>query len=220
MTDSAKLKILIADDHEILRDGLKSMIDRQEDMEIVGTVGTGRSAVRIARELRPDVVVMDIKMPDINGIDATRQILKNIKNTRVLCLSMHKEQSLIKSMFEAGASGYLVKDCAGRELINAIKSVREGKTYISPSIAGDVVQGYMRNMEEGAQDSVYSQLSPREREILQLIAEGYNTKEIADKMDISDKTVAAHRLSVMETLDLHSVADLTRYAIRHGLVEA
>lgn len=212
------IRILLADDHEVMREGLQSMLERQSDIEIVATVGTGRSAVRMAETLQPDVVIMDIGMPDLNGIDATRQITEKIKGVKVLCLSMHKEQSLIGSMLRAGAAGYIVKNCAGRELVQAIHTVFEGSTYISPIIAGDIVQAFVRGRPEPA-GSVYSDLSEREREVLQGIAEGRNTKAIADDLGISDKTVAAHRLKIMEKLDCHSVADLTRYAIRQGLIQ-
>lgn len=212
------IRILLADDHEVMREGLQSMLERQSDIEIVATVGTGRSAVRMVETLQPDVVIMDIGMPDLNGIDATRQITEKIKGVKVLCLSMHKEQSLIGSMLRAGAAGYIVKNCAGRELVQAIHTVFEGSTYISPIIAGDIVQAFVRGRPEPA-GSVYSDLSEREREVLQGIAEGRNTKAIADNLGISDKTVAAHRLKIMEKLDCHSVADLTRYAIRQGLIQ-
>ena len=213
-----RLKILLADDHEVLREGLEGLISRQEDMEIVAAVGTGRSALRLAGELKPDVVVMDIGMPDLNGIDATRRIRAEHPAVKVLCLSMHKERSLIGAMLKAGAAGYLVKNCAGRELVQAIRTVAAGETYLSPMIAGDVVEAYVRNQPQ--QDGgVYAELTEREREILQLIAEGRNTKEIADALGISDKTVAAHRLKLMEALDLRSIAELTRYAVRQGLVE-
>jgi DNA-binding NarL/FixJ family response regulator len=213
-----KVKILLVDDHEVLRDGLAALIDRHTDMEIVAAVGSGSSAVRLAREMRPDVVVMDIGLPDLNGIDATRQITDRESAPRVLCLSVHREQNLIGEMFHAGATGYLVKNCAGRELVDAIRTVASGQTYISPAVAGDVVQEYVRGRPHRG-DSVYTTLSDREREVLQLIAEGCNTKDIAVRLGISEKTVAAHRLNLMRTLDIHSIADLTRYAIREGLVE-
>lgn len=213
------IEILLADDHEVMRDGLRSFIERQPGLEVVAAVGTGRSAVRLAKKMRPDVVLMDIGMPDLNGIDATRQITGTLKGVKVLCLSMHKEQSMVGSMLRAGAAGYIVKSCAGRELVRAVHTVASGQTYISPAIAGDVVQEYVRGRPEPA-GSVYAELSEREREILQLIAEGRCAKEIAGDLGISDKTVAAHRLKLMEKLDCRSVADLTRYAIRQGLVEA
>ncbi len=214
-----RIKVLLADDHEVLRDGLASLIADQTDMEVVATVGTGRSAVRMADKIRPDVVVMDIGMPDLNGIDATRKIVGKLPGVRVLSLSIHKDRNTVESMLRAGASGYLVKNCAVRELIDAIKTVAEGKTYVSPTIAGHFVEGYIQGRSDNPENAC-SRLSVREREILQLIAEGRNTKEIAYDLDISDKTVAAHRLSLMAKLNLHTIADLTRYAIRQGLVEA
>jgi DNA-binding NarL/FixJ family response regulator len=212
------IRVLLADDHEVLRDGLVALIERQADMQIVATVGSGRSAVQLAGQLRPDVVVMDIAMPDLNGIDATRRLTSGPNPIKVLCLSMHKEQSLIGSMLRAGAAGYLVKNCAGRELVDAIRTVASGQTYLSPMIAGDVVQEFVCSRPDPSR-SVYARLSEREREVLQLIAEGHNTKEIADRLHISEKTVAAHRLNVMKTLNIHTIAELTRYAIRQGIVE-
>lgn len=218
MSELKKIEILLADDHEVMRDGLRSFVERQPDMEVVAAVGTGRSAVRLAKKMKPSVVIMDVGMPDLNGVDATRQITRSIKTVKVLCLSMHKEQSVVGSMLRAGAAGYIVKSCAGRELVRAIHTVAAGDTYISPAIAGDVVQEYVLGRPEPA-GSVYSELGEREREILQLIAEGRCTKEIAVDLGISDKTVAAHRLKLMDKLGCRSVADLTRYAIRQGLVQ-
>lgn len=214
-----KIRVLLADDHDIVREGLKSLLAMEPDVEVVADVSDGRTAVRMARELTPDVVVMDIGMPDLNGIDATRQITQELFPVRVLCLSMHTEKHMIGAVLQAGASGYLVKNCAARELNVAIRTVASGKTYLSPDIAGAVVQEYVRGraMPKG---TVYAELSEREREVLQLIAEGRGTKDIASQLFISEKTVAAHRLAVMEKLHLQSVADLTRYAIREGLVEA
>lgn len=211
------IRILLADDHAVLRDGLLALIAAQNDMAIAGAVSTGRSAVRLAEKMRPDVVVMDIGMPDLNGIDATRKIIRATPHMKVLCLSMYKQSTMIEAMFRAGASGYLVKDCAGRELLDAIRAVASGKSYISPSIAGDVVRKYVSD-DNVTRGGVYSELTTREREILQLIAEGQHTKAIASTLDISDKTVAAHRLNLMSKLDAHSVADLTRCAIRQGLI--
>lgn len=212
------IRVLLADDHEVFCQGLEALISRQPDLEIVATVGTGHSAVQLASELRPDVVVMDISMPGLNGIDATRQITGELSSVRVLCLSMHKELNLITAMLRAGASGYLAKNCAARELLGAIRAVASGQTYISPAIAGELVHEYVRSRPE-PEGSAFSQLSHREREVLQLIAEGRNTKEIAAILGLSDKTVAAHRLKLMETLHLYTIADLTRYAIRQRLVE-
>ena len=219
MAESKKtIKVLLADDHEVLRDGLQSLIEGQADMEVVAAVGTGRSAVRIAGKMRPDVVVMDIGMPDLNGIDATRQIVGDSSNVKVLCLSMHKEQSMIGSMLRAGASGYLVKNCAGRELVTAIRTVASGETYISPMVAGDLVQEYVRGRPE-PDGSVYADISEREREVLQLIAEGHHTKMIADRLHISPKTVLAHRENLMKKLGIDSIASLTRYALQQGISE-
>ena len=217
-TKTETIRILLADDHAIMRDGLQSLIQAQPDLELVAAVGSGREAVSQAIAVGPDVVVMDIAMPDLNGIDATRKIVSENPHIKILCLTMHKEQSMIQAMFKAGACGYLVKENAGRELLDAIRTVATGETYISPVIADDLVQAYICR-EGGVSNSIYSELTSREREILQLIAEGRNTKEIAAELDISDKTVAAHRLSLMDKLECPCVADLTRYAIRQGLVK-
>jgi len=213
-----RIRVLLADDHDIVRQGVKSLLACEPDIEVVADVADGRVAVRLTRELIPDVVVMDIGMPDLNGIDATRQIVSELFPVKVLCLSMHREKQMIGAVLQAGASGYLVKNCAAGELVKAIRLLVQGKTYLSPEIAGEVVNEYVRG-REAPHGNVYAELSEREREVLQLIAEGQGTKEIAAKLYISEKTVAAHRLAVMGKLHLPSIADLTRYAIREGLVE-
>lgn len=218
MTTTKTIRVLLADDHEVLRDGLAGLIEKQDDMQVIGMVGSGRSAVRLAAEQAPDVVVMDIGMPGLNGIDATKELVGSTRNVKVLCLSMHKEQSMVGAMFKAGARGYLVKNCAGRELIDAIRTVAAGDTYISPSMAGNIVEELVRAHPTPA-GAPFSDLTDRERQVLQLIAEGRNTKQIAGDLHISDKTVAAHRLKLQEKLNCQGVADLTRYAIRQGLVE-
>ena len=209
-------RIILADDHAILRHGLSKLIQQQEDMEVIAQAGDGHSIVDLTRELSPDIVVMDIGMPDLNGIDATMQINRDFPKVKVIGLSMHSGKKFISEMLKAGASGYLLKDCAFEELITAIKTVMEGKTYLSPSIADVIVENYVRpsNQEE---QSVFSTLSQREREVLQLLSEGKTTKQIGLALHISAKTVEGHRLRIMSKLNIDNVANLTKYAIREGL---
>jgi two-component system response regulator NreC len=214
---SESIRIVIADDHQIIRQGLRSLLKAQPDVEVVAEADDGRSAVKLAAELEPDVVVMDINMPDLNGIDATRQIVKGSRHApKVVGLSAYSDRRFTLEMLNAGASGFVVKDSAFAELAEAIRTVVDDKVYLSPSIAGMVAESYAQG---GAADvpSAFSQLSPREREILQLTAEGKAMKEIAVQLDISIKTVETHRRKVMEKLEMDSVAELTKYAIREGL---
>lgn len=210
------IRIILADDHTIIRHGLNKMIQQQSDMEVIAQAGDGHSTVDLTRELSPDMVIMDIGMPDLNGIDATRQIVKDSPNVKVIGLSMHSGKKFVIEMLKAGASGYLLKDCALEELINAIKTVAEGKTYLSPSITDIVIENYVRISAE-KQDSAFSLLSQREREVLQLMSEGKTTKQIARQLHISPKTVEGHRLRLMAKLNIDSVAMLTKYAIQEGL---
>jgi len=211
-------RILLVDDHNVVREGLQALIEKEPDMKVVAAVDNGRDAISKALELAPDLVVMDIGMPGLNGIDATRQILAKRPQTRVLCLSVHREQRLVSAMLEAGASGYLLKTGARKELIGAARAVANGETYLSPPIAGDVVEHHVRGKGEG-KGGAYGDLSEREREVLQLIAEGHHTKMIANRLHISPKTVLAHRESAMSKLGIDSIAGLTRYALREGLAE-
>jgi len=210
------IRIILADDHAILRHGLSRLIEQHEGMEVVAQAGDGHSTFDLVREMSPDVVVMDIGMPDLNGIDATRQITKDFPNVKVVGLSMHSGKKFISEMLKAGASGYLPKDCAFEELITAIRTVMEGKTYLSPSIADVIVENYVR--PAGSEESsAFSMLSQREREVLQLLAEGKTTKQIGLTLHISAKTVEGHRLRIMSKLNIDNVANLTKYAIREGL---
>ena len=216
-----KIKILLADDHKITRDGLRSLLEKQPDMEVAGEAENGREAERLTRELTPDVVVMDISMPDLNGIDAARQIKEMSPSTRIIALSMYSDREFIDGMLAAGASGYLTKDCAFDELVQSIHAVIDGKIYLSPSIADLVMKDYVDSLTTGAAPQVIrstgSTLSSREREILQLIAEGHSTEQIAAKLFINDKTVYAHRSKIMEKLNATGVADLVKFAIKEGL---
>lgn len=210
------ITILLADDHEIMRQGLRSLLERERDLEIVGEAENGREAVRLAEELEPDVVVMDIGMPDLNGIEATRQIKGTRPKVKVVALSMHADRRFVTGMLGAGASGYVLKSGAFEEVVAAVRAVLGNRLYTSPKITDVVMEDYLRKLTqpEPAQESP---ITPREREVLQLLAEGKSTKEIAAQLFVSGNTVDTHRRRIMEKLDLHSVAELTKYALREGL---
>jgi DNA-binding NarL/FixJ family response regulator len=210
------IKIILADDHTIVRHGLSKLLQQEKDMEVIAQAKDGHSTVELVKEMSPDIVVMDIGMPDLNGIDATRQIRSESPKVKVIGLSMHSGRRFVAEMLKAGASGYLLKDCAVEELTVAIKTVMAGKTYLSPDIANVVVENYVRHPSEKG-GSVFSVLSEREREVLQLMAEGKTTKQIAKRLHVSPKTVEGHRIRIMNKLDIDSVAQLTKYAIQEGL---
>lgn len=211
------IRIILADDHAILRDGLSKSFDNEEDIEVIAQASDGHTVLNQIRELSPDVVVMDIGMPDLNGIEATRQITRDYPEVKVIGLSMHSGDKYIREMFRAGAGGYLLKNCPFEELVEAVRTVAEGKTYVSPSIGDVIVQDYINKPHE--QKSVFSVLSQREREVLQLLAEGKTTKQAAMSLHISPKTVEAHRLNLMNKLGIDNIAQLTKYAIQEGLTE-
>lgn len=211
-----KIKVLLADDHKIFRDGLRTLIEK-EGMEVVGEAENGRKTIKLAEKLMPNLIIMDVSMPDMNGIEATRKIRTALPDIRVIALSMHSDRRFVLGMLEAGASGYLLKDCAFGELANAINQVSTGNTYLSPKIADVVVKGYLNKTNEAAIGGG-AILTSREREILQLIAEGLTAKEIAAHVFLSIKTIETHRRNIMQKLNLKSTADLTKYAIREGLV--
>lgn len=211
-----KIHVLLADDHKILREGLRLLLQQQPDIEVVAEADSGKEAVRKSLELRPEVVIMDISMKDQNGMDATRELKSNHPEIQVLCLSVHREAHLITSMLEAGASGYLVKTSAARELIEAVRAVASGQSYLSPSITSDFVTHNIQRKKDDTSPSSKA-LTKRESEILILIAEGYNTSEISLRLCISPKTVLAHRHKIMDKLGLESTVALARYALRKGL---
>lgn len=213
------LRVLLADDHTIIRSGLRALLDEERDLTVVGEAGHGREAVEMARELRPHIVVMDAAMPELNGFEATRQIKSEHEHVEVVALSMHADPRYVRRMFEAGASAYLLKDCAVDELLLAIRAVYDGKPYVSPGIPGVAPSDYARWADGPRRRTgkAGAALSPREREVLQLMAEGRSTKQIAADLYLSAKTIETHRKHIMEKLELYSVAELTKYAIREGI---
>lgn len=210
------VKVLLADDHRIVRDGLRSLLEQQGDVDVVWEAQNGRDAVELAGNMSPDVVVMDITMPDLNGIEATRRILATNPSTHVIALSVHSDYRYVLEMFKAGASGYLIKDCAFEELVQAIRTVAKNRKYLSPAIANVVIEACLR-LASKSDSSVYRVLTSRQREVLQLLGEGYSTKNISARLGMSHKTVESHRRQIMNRLGIHNIADLTKYAVREGL---
>ena len=210
------IRVLIADDHRLVREGLRALLEKQPDLEVVGEAEDGRTALKLVQETRPDIVVMDVAMPDLNGIEATRQIVARVPGVKVLALSMYADRRFISEMLSAGAAGYLLKDCAFDEVAGAIRSVAAHQTYLSPRIAGIVVKNWVHRLEK-TDSSAFWLLTPREREVLQLLAEGQTTKSIAAKLHLSVKTIETHRQRIMNKLSVRSVAELTKYAVREGL---
>ncbi len=213
------VRILIADDHRIVREGLRSLIEGKAGYEVVGEASDGREALRLAARLDPDVVILDVAMPELNGIEATRQILGQRPGARIIALSMHSDRNFVAGMLQAGATAYVRKESAFEEIWGAIESVSRGKVYLGDGITGVVVQDYrdLIDAADASQPHGTGALSSREREVLQLLAEGKKTTEIAEALTVSVKTVETHRRRIMEKLDLHSVAELTKFAIRTGL---
>jgi len=214
-----KIRILLADDHTILRAGLKMMLNAQPDMEIVGEAQDGRQSINEAQRLQPDIVLMDITMPDMNGIEATRQIKKLLPETRVLVLTMHEHDEYVFQALRAGASGYMLKEAVPTELITALRVIQSGQFYLSPTAQSVMVGDYLQRVRAGEEKDSYSSLTEREREILKLVAEGYTNNQIAERLVISPKTVDTHRTHIMDKLNLHSRAELVKYAMRRGLLE-
>jgi two-component system, NarL family, response regulator NreC len=212
------ITVILADDHKIIRDGLRTLIESQSGMKVIAEAENGRETIKLAKELQPNVVIMDISMPDLNGIDATREIVNNIPGIKVIALSMHSDRRFVSGMLSSGASGYLLKDCAFEELAKAIKTVVSDHTYLSPMISDIVVKSYItKSTSDGTPDSAPS-LTAREREMLQLMAEGMTAKEIAAHLYVSVKTVETHRRNIAQKLNINRSAELIKYAIREGLV--
>lgn len=210
------IRIIIADDHKIIRDGLRSMIEAQEGMIVVGEADNGRAAVELCHKLAPDIIIMDISMPDLNGIEAAHRLRTDGLNVKLLALSMHSDSRYIFGMLNAGASGYLSKECAFEEVALAIRALARGYTYLSPSITGGVVEECVRSIAAN-EDHSPPVLTGREREVLQMLAEGKSVKEIALSLNVSGKTVETYRQHIMEKLNIHTIAGLTKYAIKEGL---
>jgi two-component system, NarL family, response regulator NreC len=208
------IRILLADDHALVRHGFRMILAAQPDMEIAGEAGNGREAIDLVQKLKPDVVVMDVTMPELNGIEATRRLIELSPRTRVLALSMHKDNVYVREILRAGARGYLLKDSADADLIAAVRAVAKGEGYLSPGVSDAVLSDYRRHVTDPL-----DLLTTREREVLQLIAEGKTNKEIATSLNLSVYTVEAHRGRVMEKLNLHSTGELVRFAVRSGLID-
>ena len=208
------IRILLADDHSVVRHGFRRILDAQEDMEVVGEVSNGREAVEQAAALQPDLIIMDVTMPELNGIEATRRIAEIVPRARVLALSMHRDSVYVREILRAGARGYLLKDSSEADLVSAIRAVAQGEGYLSPAVSEAVLSDYRKHVT-----NPIDLLTSREREVLQLVAEGKTNKEIATGLNLSVYTVEAHRGKVMEKLNLHSASEMVRFAIRNGLID-
>jgi DNA-binding NarL/FixJ family response regulator len=211
-----KIRVLLVDDHKMMREGLSSLLSEFEDIEIVGSCADGRTALDLVRTLSPNVIVMDIGMPDLNGVEATRRIRAEFPEARVIALSTHTDARYVKHMLEAGACGYVLKIAAHAELVQAVRAAAAGKTYLSPEVSGPVIMR-STNPNGGGDATAYSTLGSREREVLQLVAEGRTSSDMAGEMHISVKTVETHRRNIAMKLGLHGTAELTKYAVREGL---
>ncbi len=209
-----RIRILLADDHAVVRQGFKMILEAQPDMEIVGEAGNGREAVETAEKLRPDVVVMDVAMPELNGIEAARRLVDTNPHAKVLALSMHKDSVYVREILRAGARGYLLKDSVAADLVAAVRAVASGQSWLSPAVSNAVLDDYRRHVT-----NPIDLLTSREREVLQMLAEGKTNKEIAGVLNLSVYTVDAHRGRIMEKLNLHSINELVRFAVRNGLID-
>jgi DNA-binding NarL/FixJ family response regulator len=209
-------RVLLADDHSLVRAGLRKLLESVPDLEVVGEVGDGLALLALVAQLQPDLVLMDIAMPGLNGLEATARVMKDWPRTRVLILSMHQNEEYVRQALRHGAAGYLLKDAAPLELDQALAAVLRGETYLSPAVSRGVLNDYVQRLR--SEESPAAQLTPRQREVLQLVAQGLSTKEIARRLDLSVKTVDTHRTQMMKQLDIHEVAGLVRYAMRVGLI--
>ncbi|UCG06869.1 MAG: response regulator transcription factor [Desulfobacterales bacterium] len=216
--DEKKIKIVLAEDHTILREGLKALLSADPTFEIIGEAEDGRTAVRCVDKLGPDLLLMDLSMPRMSGMEAIREIKKRYPQTKIIALTVHKTEEYLHTTLQAGADGYVLKDATHAELVLAIKNVMKGKSYLSPGVSEKVIEGYLEGKASVMSDTPWEKLSQREREVLKLIAEGYKNKEIAEDLCISLKTVEKHRANLMKKLDRHNAAELTVYAMEKGLV--
>jgi len=212
------IRIILADDHQMMREGIRAILERHANIEVVGEASDGREAVRLAIQLQPDIVVMDVSMPLLNGVEATRQILRSCSGTSVLILTVHEREDLVSQLLSAGAGGYIIKRSGAEQLLSAIHAVYRGDAYLDPAIAEIVIAGYLRHLEVVTTQGACNDLTEREREVLQLIAEGYTNREIADMLHLSIKTVQNHRTKIMRKLDLHDRGELIKYAIQRGII--
>ncbi len=210
------LRILIADDHEVAREGIRSVLESHAEWEVCAEAQDGREAVEYAGKLKPDIFLLDIGMPNLNGLDAARQILAVAPDARILILTVHDAEQVVREVLAAGARGFLLKSDAGRDLVAAVEALQQGRTFFTSKVEQMMVDGYLHPQEEASGQCV---LTPREREVIQLVAEGKTTKEVATALNLSVKTAETHRTNLMRKLDLHSVADLTLYAVRNGIVQ-
>ncbi|MEW6033361.1 MAG: response regulator transcription factor [Chloroflexota bacterium] len=212
----SRIRVLIADDHAMVREGIRMILAAQPSIEVVGEAADGLQAIERTRELAPDIVLMDVAMPGLGGLEATLEVRKLYPRTRILVLSQYDNKEYVFRFLKAGASGYILKSAAGKELVSAIQSVHEGGSFLDPSIAPTVIEGYVKG--DAGVESAYEELTDREKQVLKLIAEGYTSRQIADALVISVKTVMAHRASIMEKLNIHNRTELIKYAIRKGLI--
>ena len=213
-----RIRIMLADDHTVVRQGLRKLLEERSDWEVIAEAGDGREAVRLAEQHKPDVAILDVAMPLLNGIEATRQIARRVPGTRVLVLSMHADEAYVTQILQAGATGYLLKESADVDLMQAVSAVSMGKSFFSPAIARVMLDDYVRQLADKGITDRYESLSEREREIFQLIAEARTNKEIAALLNVSPSTVETHRARIMEKLDLHSAAEIVLYAVRRGVI--
>jgi len=213
---SKRTRILICDDHTLFVEGIKAMLRNESSLEIVGEARDGRQAVELVKELKPDLLLMDVSMPDMNGFDATQRVQELDPNAKVLILTMHDEEELVSRCLEAGAAGYIIKDAPASQLLYAIEMVQKGERYLSPVVLKQVVAGYVKNAN--VPQTSYDRLSPREREVLKLLAEGLSVKEVATRLNLSVKTVDVHKTNLMKKIDVHDRTELIKYAIRQKLI--
>ena len=213
-----KITVIVAEDHTIVRKGICSLIEGESGIQVIGEASDGWEAIQQVEKLLPDIVLMDISMPHLNGLEATRQIKKLFPQVKVLALTMYTNDEYVSQILQAGASGYVVKQAAPAELISAIQAVQRGDSFLSPSVSRTVIEEYLKHTEQTSQPDNLSNLTDREREVLQLLAEGYSNRNIAEKLQVSIKTVGVHRTNLMDKLGIHNVTDLVKYALRKGII--